>query len=66
MSRLNPCARHAYALKIITLVVVVKLVLSHDPKSYAGRSFSFWQVLPSQAGQRVGSRQIDIESLAAG
>ena len=45
--------------KIISLVVVVGLVWSHDPKSYAGGSFSLWQVLPSQACQRVGSRQID-------
>ena len=48
-----------YPPKIISLVVVVGLVWSHDPKSYTGGSFSFWQVLPSQAGQRVGFRQID-------
>ena len=42
--------------KIINLVWAV---WSHDPESYTGRSFGFWQVLPSQAGQRVGSRQID-------
>ena len=30
-----------------------------NPESYTGASFSFWQVLPSQAGQRVGCRQID-------
>ena len=45
--------------KIISLAVAVRLVWSHDPKSYTSRSFSFWQVLPSQADQRVGSRQID-------
>ena len=38
---------------------VVGLVWSHNPESYTGRSLGFWQVLPSQAGQRVGSRQID-------
>ena len=45
--------------KIISLVVAVRLVWSHDPGSYTGRSFGVWQVLPSQPGQRVGSRQID-------
>ena len=45
--------------KIISLVVAVALVWSNNPESYVGRSFSFWQVLPSQAGQRVGCRQTD-------
>ena len=45
--------------KVISFVVAVGLLRSHDPKSYNGGSFSFWQVLPSQAGQSVGSRQID-------
>ena len=56
---------------VISLVVAVGFVWSHDPKSYTGGSFSFWQVLPNQAGQRGGSRQIQpgyimVESLAAG
>ena len=55
----TPNNTYVFKCIIISLVVMAGLVWSHDPKSYTGRSFSFWQVLPSQAGQRVGSRQID-------
>ena len=49
----------AFPQKIISLAVAVRLVWSHNPKSYTSQSFSYCQVLPSQADQRVGSRQID-------
>ena len=48
-----------YPPKIISFIVAVGLVRSHDPDSYTGGNFGFWQVFPSQAVQRVGSRQID-------
>ena len=45
-----------------TTLVAMALVWSHDLECCTGGSFGFLQVLPSQAVQRVGSRQIDDQS----
>ena len=48
-----------YPPKIISPVVAVGPVWSHEPGSYTGSSFGFRQVLQSQVGQRGRSRRID-------